>query len=103
MAQTAVKSLLESSYYSLSHFTNLLHALFRSPALTSKAWGSKVTAYKLPLNIEAGVRLSLVLFKLSTCSKHVEMYLQSLFTTIVFLGLQTFQLAKALKISRSFN
>jgi len=38
----AAKSLLESSY-SLSHFTNLLHALFRRPAL--KSWGSKVTAY----------------------------------------------------------
>ena len=42
---------------------------------------------KLPLNNDAGVRLSLVLFKPSTFSKHVEMYLQSLVTTIVFLGL----------------
>jgi len=41
MAKTAVKSLLESSY-SLSHFTTLLHALLRRPALQSRE--SKVTA-----------------------------------------------------------
>ena len=55
--------------------------------------GQKSLHIKLPLNIEAGVRLSLVPFKPSTCSKHVEVYLQSQVTTIVFLGLQTFHLA----------
>ena len=33
--------------------------------------------------------------KPSTCSKHVEVYSQSLVTTIVFVGLQTFHLARA--------
>ena len=36
------------SSYSLSHFTNLLHALFRRPA--SKSWGLKVTACLITFN-----------------------------------------------------
>jgi len=50
--------------------------------------GQKSLHIKLPLNIEAGVR---VLFKPSTFSK---VYLQNLVTTFVFLGLQTFHLAR---------
>ena len=80
MTQTSVKCLLDSSY-SISHFTNLLHALFRHLAL--KCWGESSLYIKLSLSIESGVRLYLVLFKPSTCSKHVEVYLQSLATTIV--------------------
>jgi len=34
-----------------SHFTNLLHALFRRPGL--KSWGSKVTAYLIAERSEA--------------------------------------------------
>ena len=57
--------------------------------------GQRPLHIKLLLNIEARIRLCLVLFKSSMCSKHVEVYLQSLVTIIVFLGLQTFHLAKA--------
>ena len=57
--------------------------------------GQRLLHTILPWNIEARVRLSLVLFSHLTCSKHVEVCLWSLVTTIVFLGLQTFHLARA--------
>jgi len=44
-------SFLESGY-SLSHFTNLFHALFRHPAL--KSWRSKVTCIFNKLHSKAG-------------------------------------------------
>ena len=85
------KSLLESSY----SVTSLSCSMPCSGILSRRLGGQRSVHIKLPLNIEAGVRLCLVLFKPSTCSKHVEVYSQSLVTTIVFVGLQTFHLARA--------
>ena len=85
------QSLLESSY----SVTSLSCSMPCSGVLSRSLGGQRSVHIQLPLNIEAGVRLFLVLFKRSTCSKHVEVYLQSLVTTTVFLGLQTFHLARA--------
>jgi len=65
-----------------SRFTNLLHALFRHPV--SKFWGSKVTAYLITFQ-NLILRLGLgYLFSHLHALIYVEVYLQSLVTTIVF-------------------
>ena len=87
---------LESGY-SLSHFTNFLHAslTFSMPCLAvlPRSFGG-LRSHAYLIGLKGWIRLSLEkqssFSHLATCCKYVEEYLQSLVTTNVFLGLQPF-------------